>query len=480
MYGQDTNNANNSNNNGGMESVSLGKMDTPMGNNNPNPNPSDGVFGNNQIPNFNSVPTENNGMNQGPMPMGNPAPINPGTVNPTPVEQNQVNSNPVGGVMPGMGNQNVNPIPVESIPQNGNPSGGVNSTNNINQGNVGMDPVNNVNVNGFVEPPKKENIGEMPPKQKPEKKPMNKGLFVILILVLMAGVAFGVYYLLKVSKEKQVSVKLKENVVVPLGGPVSTNIDDYAIISGADKTNCSVITSNIDPKKAGEYEYTVNCNSKSYRGKVVVKDNVAPMLSLNVVYKDVNEKNNIDVKEFVNFCKDESECQTDFKDKNQLENLAENAANAVDIVAKDKFNNEVTARGVIYLVSSPVKVLLSCNGKEEQISDGKVTKVVSDKIAMANTDAGVTSLNVGRREYIYTFKNEEDYLAAVGNKAAVMSYDSVEGLAYYDDEAKTLRISTDLSKQTLDSEAGGAIPTEYSALKDYYTNKGYKCTLASN
>ena len=345
----------------------------------------------------------------------------------------------------------------------------------MNNQNVGIDPVNPVNVNGFVEPNKKEDIGKMPPKQKPEKKPMNKILFIILILVLMAGVAFGVYYLLKISKNKQAKVTLKQNIVIPIGGEISKNIDDYAVIKGIDKNNCSLTTNDINSKKTGEYEFSINCNDDVYKGKVSIKDLEAPFVSLNVLYKETENKNNIEVKEFINSCEDESGCNYDFKDKTQLDNLTE-GVNYIDIVVKDTYNNG-TVEGVVYVVPYPINCFLVCSSEEEKINDGNISKTITDKLPMADTENGVTYLNAGRREYVYTFENEQDYIKAVGVKGAIISYDNVEGLAYYDDENKTLKISSDLSKKTLDSEAGGTFPSEYAQIKDFYINKGYTCSL---
>ena len=365
-------------------------------------------------------------------------------------------------------NNNVEPVSIESI-----------SSNNNFSNNVGLDPVNNVNMNGFVETSKQENIGTMPPENKPKKKPMNKVLFIILILLLMAGIAFGVYYLLKISKDNQIKVELKDNIVLPLGEPVSTNINDYAVIKGTDNANCTLITSSIDVNNPGEYDFIIKCNNKDYHGKVVVKDSVSPVVSLKVVYKTENEKYDIDVNEFIDSCKDASECIIEYKDKKQLDNLAMDVPNYIDIVVKDKGNNETDVKGVLYILSNDIKAFLSCDSAMETLNDGNVEKTIRDELGMVNTDNGVTYLNVGRRDYIYKFKNQDEYSKIAKNKSALLKYDGNEGLAYYDDENQEIIISTDLSKATLNSEFGGEFPNDYNQIKDYYRDKKYICKIAS-
>lgn len=333
--------------------------------------------------------------------------------------------------------------------------------------NVGIDPINNVNVNGFVEPPKKENIGTMPPEDKSPKKVKHKGLFIIFILILMAGVAFGVYYLLKLSKN-QIKVVLKENIVIPLGEKIPVDINEYATITGTESNNCTLITTNINNNKIGKYEYSINCAKKSYSGFVEVKDQTAPKIALKVVYKSLTDNNEIKAKDFITSCIDPSECQYKFKDKQQLDKET-GGPYEIDIDVSDNQNNLTSVKGILYVIPYNIRAILAFSSPQEQITNYEGTKFITDEIITAQTDAGIIYMNVSRREHVYKFTNEKQYHEVIGNKDTTISFDGQTGLASYDDEKLTLKISNDLPKETLNNEVGGEFPTDFPTIKKYYT-----------
>lgn len=357
-------------------------------------------------------------------------------------------------------------------------------TNPVNTPTVGLDPNNlNGNSNGFVEPNKVENIGTVPPPKENEKHPMKKVLFVLLILVLIAGVALGVYYYLSISQKSKITITPKNDpTLISIGDKVSTSVVDYVTISGTDSKNCSVDVSKVNSKEAGEYEYTVTCGiekgkNKEYIGKVKVGDGSAPEVVTNIVYKKVGSTE-LSVDDFIKSCTDASGCNVEFEGYQEvLEKLATvGGPYEVAIKATDGENNSATINGELYVVPFDFQLYYACSSQSEE-SEAGPNKTVVDKLAFGrNENNTVAYLNVGRREYKYEFNDEALYKEAVGQKGTTISYNVITGLAKYDDENLILTISTDLPYATLKSEITGNFPTTLSEFDTYYKNKGYSCS----
>ena len=378
-------------------SISLGKVQTNASNNSQNLN---------QMGNDNVTPVES---------LGGVSNINNGS---TPIESlddisNTGNNNSLNS------NDNLN----NSLNNN---DGNFDSNNNMindfsnipgNNGNVGIDPINNFNANGFVEPPKKESIGLTPP-DKNEKKPKHKFLFIILVLVLMVGVAVGVYYLLNLSKNSA-KVTLKDNIVIPLGEEVPKDITKYATITGTDSNNCTLVTTNINNNKAGKYEYSITCAKKTYKGNVVVKDTQAPKVGLKVIYRTAQNSIEIKPEDFISTCVDPSGCKYSFK--NDLPDMNNTGNYEIDIGVTDGYDNSVTVKGIIYIVPYDIQAMLIFTSPAEDILEGKVKKSIADNFAMGDDGTGPIYMGVSRREYIYQFSSSEEYKNVTKEKSSTIT-----------------------------------------------------------
>lgn len=351
---------------------------------------------------------------------------------------------------------------------------------------AGADPVN---VNGFVEANKTENIGTIPPSptnNPNEKKKISKPVFIGIVVVLIAAVAFGVYFVLNRSNGgNKVSIQPMD-VTINLGDQLSVNPADYASITGTDVANCSVNTMNVDTSNAGTYPFTLTCGSdgKEYSGNVIVVDNNGPVVNLNVVYKVVDD--DIDIDEFVKSCEDESECKTEFANESALKSNLKTAGGPynVSINATDEAGNVVTVDAPLYVLSyKPTYYLIADTETEEDVEDKdtgvKFNRTVRDTLAFGNDGTGVIFLDAARREYIYELASEDDYNTVVGRKEATITFDDNEGLAIYDDENKTLTISTDLSFKDLQKD-DSTLEKTFASIRTYYVNKGYDVQIKNN
>lgn len=343
----------------------------------------------------------------------------------------------------------------------------------------GMNFTNNVDSNGFVEPQKIENIGAMPPAEEPtkKKKPMNNILFIILIVALIAGVAYGVYYYLSISKSKsKISVNVK-TVNVSLGEQLSDSINDYATFSGTNSTNCVLNKANVDTSKIGEYKYTITCGKNSYEGKVIVEDKVAPNVGTKVVYATVNST--VKPEDFIDYCKDNSECSYAFDNADAVNESLKNVGGPYPVVigVKDTSDNTTKANGILYVIPYAMVTKLSCSSSAEDMTDIKATRTITDIMAIGSNGVEVGYLNAGRREYKYIFANAEEYNKIAANQEKELTLDGHTGLTTYNDEEKSITISTDLNNNILNEEAGGAFPTPFQDIRTYYeSTKNYTCS----
>ena len=335
----------------------------------------------------------------------------------------------------------------------------------------------NVNSNGFVEPNKVENIGMVPPSNNSsnKKKKISKPLFVIIIILLICLVAFGVYYFLKISSVK---VTLKD-VKLNLGDTLSDNINDYATISGGKKDSCSLVLPDVNSNEIGEYEYKIVCDNKTFTGKITVSDINAPSVFLKPVYKEINS--NIDANDFIESCEDISDCNVSFKDSDIVEGYLTSAGGPykIDLTVSDKYNNSVNVEGELYVSSSEIRYYTSCSSKATELNNYNATKTVTDLLPLGYVDAGLSYIGFSRRIYTYVFNDKDEYNEVVKDKNYLISFDNISGLAFYDDKNLTLKISTDLSLDTLNNDFGGTFPIAYSSFNTYYKDLGYSCSNSS-
>ena len=338
---------------------------------------------------------------------------------------------------------------------------------------------NNLNANGFVEPNKTENIGTVPPPAQPnnakgkKKAPISKPLFIIIIVVLIAAVAFGVYYFLSISNKTTVSLKTVE---VGVGDVLSDNINDYATISGNDAASCTLNIRNVDTSTIGEYDFSVTCGNDTYNGKVKVSDITAPTYSLNTVYKTVNE--GVTVDEFVASCEDPSECTTSFVDESVLDSNLATAGGPYDIEINitDGAGNSTVATAQLYVTENPIQIFKNCESPNTEVSGYQATKTITDYLPMGSSaGVGIIYLGVSQRIYTYVFTDAEEYAEVVGDKESTLTFDGVTGQASYNDDDLTFQIVTDLSIDTLNTEAGGTFPSLYNDIQTYYSTNGYMC-----
>lgn len=333
---------------------------------------------------------------------------------------------------------------------------------------INPNPMNGAPFGGNV------NIGTNPPMEEGKKKKgINKVIFILLIVVLMAGVAFFVYYFLNISNTVKLS---SETLTLNVGDVVPNEVTSYAKVLKGNASSCSVNTRGVDSSTMGTYKVIITCGKDTYESTVIITDKEAPKVELNALFRTVGSTLVVD--DFVKSCTDSSNCTVKIENEDELNNyLSTPGTYKVKILAEDDNQNQAIYETDLYVLNEEIYLYLKCTSKEEVLTNYNAIKTVSDILPITKEE--FKFLEVGRRDYIYKFENIDEYNSVVGNKDLLITFDSITGLASYDEENLTLVISTDLSKDTITQEVGDTPFTNYMEIQSYYQSKGASAQIIS-
>jgi len=331
---------------------------------------------------------------------------------------------------------------------------------------------------GFESP---NTIGTTPPisfePEKQPKKKQNKTWFVILIIVVLFGIGFGVFALLRytdlLNPSIKVEIKTKE-LEVSLNEKLSSDVKDYADISGTDNKNCSVDTTKVDITKEGEYKFQVKCGEKISEGIIKVVDNEDLKVEVKPLYKVKDDT--VEAKDFI--VEVNKDYNYEFVNKEEvLNNLKTIGRYTVKIKAiKGEKTKEVDATLVV--IEYKIKGYLICESNSQQLQGSSTTKVNSQKFGIYDTNenkfAGVAS-------EINTFKfvDETEYVNYVAkyNNEGKITIDNISGTPNFDDANLTITLSNELKREDLISKYGEETINTFISIKTYYEKTlGYSCS----
>lgn len=465
-----------------VEPVNNMGMDSPIPTPEPlpvEPNPMDSVPVNptpvNPIP-FNEPPV-------GPIPV-NPAPVNPTPVVPEPVVPEPVSPLNVGEPM--APEPQVPPVapPVESVTPQPTP---LNANNPVPP--VAPTPAytNPQMVNPGFESP--NGIGSNPPlsfepekEPTPKKKANNKLIFIIIVVVVLAGVGFGTYYVLNYTNilnggANNVNIKTND-LEVNLGDELSTNINDYASITGTDAKNCSLNTMNVNKSSAGVYEYTITCGEMHKTGKITVVDNSELKVDLNTVYKTKGE--NLEAMEFA---KEGSDVKLEFVDSSEVEKYLSGNAGTYKVKLKateDSKSSEV--EGKLIVLENELKGFLTCTSTPQDITDLSAKMTVGERFAIVTDGTNNIFGNFAQEVHTFDFSegdaSQYDELLEKYNNGEDIELNNITGEVSFNDN-KTITITNDKSVDELNTSYGADNLKTYSSIRTYFTtNLKYECKFS--
>jgi len=318
-----------------------------------------------------------------------------------------------------------------------------------------------------------------------DKKPEKNGsfiknlLFIILVLALMGGVAFGVYYYLRLAKNNENNVNVTpafnlNKMQINEGDEVPQSLSEYGDFSKIDISNCKLDTSEVKNNVPGNYTYYVMCNGSKYSESFVVKSKdgsdepVTPTVTkrLNVTtyfnYTIKGEQLNIE-----RLISSDDNLTFEFANKEKYkEDMYNIGLQKVEIKAVDLENNENTYYAFVYVINEEPKMKFKCVSPNNSLID----EIIFNK--------NKENMNNSVRMYEYTYNDTEysNIIETINN--GTIKINENEGNAILDYQNKKITILKDLPKETLDSEYGGSFPTTYSEVSNYYRNSlKYTCSF---
>lgn len=324
---------------------------------------------------------------------------------------------------------------------------------------------------------KKEEPNKNDKKPQKEKPSLIKQiLFIVLILALMGGVAYGVYYYLTLARKKNnqntTPTFVLNDVTVNVGDKLSSSLSEYGNFTNLDITNCKLNTSEVDTSKAGTYPYYVVCSTSKYTAKVIVveSENGGNTSSQNE-FKIKNEFIYLTKGSEINperLISSEEKYTYTFENKENVKSIVNDLGiQSINIKVTDTNNVEKTYTSFIYVIDSEPKIKFSC-----QSPDGKVV----DKTLF---DSNKENIDKSVRMNVYTYNNDTELNDMISKiEGGILSIDDDRGYALIDYSKRTITLVKMLQSDILDQEYGSSFPTSYNEISNYYRNKlKFDCTF---
>ena len=332
-----------------------------------------------------------------------------------------------------------------------------------------------INTNSNFENP--NNIGTNPPMSfEPEKTPIKskqkKIIFIVIILVVLAGVGFGTYYVLNYTNilnknNNTIDIKTK-NIEINVGDNVPDKIEDLAVITNTQPSNCSFDTSGVDKTKVGVYEYTVTCGSLSNTGKITVVDNAKLNIKLETLYKAKGETFTAS-----DFIKDNSDVKLEFVDSSEIEKFLADGPGTYAVKLKATVDNDTTeVEGKLVVLEYPLKGFLTCTGEAKTIENSKATEAVGDMFTIINGDTVKNGYGkVAYEVHIFDYQNASDEFAQLitkYNNEGTLTINNVTGDIVINEANKTITIKNEIKNEDIIQKYGESNVKDYNTIRDYF------------
>ena len=315
-------------------------------------------------------------------------------------------------------------------------------------------------------------IGQTPPiSLEPEKKPKktgNKILFVILILVVLAGIGFGTWYVLKytnfLNNHKSINIVTKDLELV-MGESLSTDISYYANITGTDTKNCLLDISLVDINNVGTYNYKVTCGDIEKTGVISIIDNRELTINIKKLY--ITKNSSLEAKDFAK--KENDGLTYEFVNREEVNTILAGDYGTYTVklrVSDGNKTKEVDAS--LVLMEYGIKGYLICTSNEQNVDNAIMT--VSEKFAIIDNQNKNSYGNVAYEIHNFKFTDETEYTnyLAQYNTNNTITINNITGDVKFDDENLTISITNELDNNKVINEYGESNLHNYSSIKSYF------------
>ncbi len=340
-----------------------------------------------------------------------------------------------------------------------------NQNNNTINSNDGLE-ANDEIFNAVPKPP----IFDKESKEK--KKGQSKILLMILIILLIGAIGFGIYYFLIVAKNKTFAsgITTKE-LKLELGDELSTNIDDYANISGIDKKDCKLDTKEILMNKVGAYKFSVTCGNKVVEGTAKVDDTTKPELILNEI--TVLPNATLNVTDIVENCIDASMCIYKFNDEAAVnEALKTIGEHEIEINASDEYNNEsIIKTKLIVSKNAPTKYITCTVSSTENIEELSASLTTSFRFGVDSNNNFFNSVKSSE----FKFNSKDSYNSIKNNYNETSGIYNITGNATFNELNKIITLKSNKTLDDIKSELNINVANNISTIQMYLSMLGYTC-----
>ena len=295
------------------------------------------------------------------------------------------------------------------------------------------------------------------PKTKQDKNNKETGkkiIFVIIVVLLMFGVAGGLYFYLNLGqKNKKASNFTLNPITVSQGQKLSEIITDYGNFNDVDLSLCSLDTTEVNINTPGEYTYSVSCYKVKKESTITVKEFNNLKVTTKYIIKRVGS--NLVAKSFVSG-------NSDYNYAFVNDNPFNNTIPGFSVVEVDVSNNEGLHEKVYgFLDIVPENYLMNIECK----LDNDIDRIIFDY--------NQERINNVIRIYEITYNTEDEMVNDIAMiQDGLLTSHNHHGYAVVDYTNMTIRLINVLNDDSLDAN----YPKTYNEVKSYYESKNYSCS----
>ena len=309
---------------------------------------------------------------------------------------------------------------------------------------IGTDPTNVPIIETLDTVPKNYNNNN-----KENKGILKKIIFTVIVIILMLGVAGGLYFYLNLGqKNKKTSNFTLKDITILQGQELSKNVKDYGNFDNVDSSLCSIDLSTVNNKVAGSYSYSIKCYKTVKNAVITVKNITILEASTKLITKKVGSA--ISEKTFIKSTND-----YEYHFVNGVSTITNKVGfNVIPIEIKDESGNTQTVFGLYNVIKDDYLMNNECQKNQE------IYKYYIDY------DNNVIGNIFIIEEIIYN--NKDQMNIDISNiKDGQLTINNKTGYVIVDYDNLVIRLLNITNEE---------LPTNYTDLNNYFIQKGYTCT----
>lgn len=297
--------------------------------------------------------------------------------------------------------------------------------------------------------------------KKGKNKKGGKLLLFILILVLIAALGAGSYYLINVKGIFNTGSVITNPLVVELNNELTDDLDVYATFKDTSSSNCVLDTSKVDTSKVGKYEYKITCGEKVYTGDITVQDTLSPEIYANITTTKVSNLPYLN--SAITGCS-KSSCEYTYNNEDEAKNTISTVGlKKLSVLAKDQNGNSSMDYIPVYVMDADIRTYILASKELSDLENAKVKQYdVLFLIYEAYKNDGIRIIKI-------KYNSEYDYTNAVSSYTGSgnMQIDSYNGIPVFNKTNNEILLLQQLPTEYIVSGVDQSVSATYN---NYETN----------